>query len=160
MFEFESGLILWTCLSFGVLVILLYRFALPSIIKLLAEREKMISGSLAAASEAQKKAEEALAENKRQLMAMRQQADKMMEAARNEGDKMKVEIVDKAQKKAEFIIEQAKGELLHEKEKIVSQVRQEAAGLIAAASEKFLRRTLTPEDNRRIIDESLKDAGI
>jgi F-type H+-transporting ATPase subunit b len=158
MFEIETGLIFWTTVSFGILVGLLYYFALPPIIRFLEKREKLISDSISSAEENRKKGEEILALQKKELGRAGEQAGKILDAARAEGERMKGELITKAEKHADFILEQAKLDIRHEKEEIMSKVRQDTIGLIAAASGRLLGRVVTIKDHKRLIEKSIKEA--
>lgn len=156
MLEFEPGLMIWTCVSFGLLVILLYRVALPPLLTLLKEREASIALALAKMEENRKKADELMAQYKKQTAEFRQKADQIIQEAKIDGEKVKAVIIKKAENQAAELVAKVKQELVHEKDKIVNEVKKETAELVALASSKVLRRVITAEDNRTIVEESLK----
>lgn len=156
MFELESGLIFWTSISFGLLVLLLYRFALPPVIAMLEKREKMIADAIAQAEENRQKAENLVNDYQEQLREAQQHSSRLIEAAHQEALSLKAEIIEAAEKRAAYVGEQAKLELAHEKERLLQQVKQETIDLVISASSKLLRRVITVSDNRQIIEESLK----
>jgi F-type H+-transporting ATPase subunit b len=158
MFEIQSALIFWTSISFGILVVLLYRFALPPLIGFLEKREQMIADSISAAQENQKRSEDTLLENKKQLTLAQRQAERLLASAKEEGERLKGEVLERAENHARFVLEQARLDLVHEREKILDGVKKETVGLVAAAASKLLRRSINPQDNQRIIEESLKEA--
>lgn len=158
MLEFEPGLIIWTTISFGILVLLLYKAALPPLLALLAQREKNIADALSEAAANRLAAEKLIEEHRRKLAEIHQAADKILERSKSEGVKLKEEILARAEKQAELLSERARQDLSKEKDKIISEVREHTAEMVAAASAKLLRQKFSLEDNRRLIDESLKEA--
>ena len=158
MLEFEPGLIIWTTVSFGMLVLLLYKVALPPILTLLAEREKLVKDSIDQAVANRERSEGLLAEYRDKLARVSDQAEQMIQAAKAEGEKLRMEILERAEKQAEFIAEKSRQDLSREKDKIIAEVRQSTAELVALAAGKVMRRLIKPEDNRRLIEESLLEA--
>ncbi len=158
MLDFEPGLIIWTSVSFGLLVLLLYRVGVPALIAFIKEREKFISDTLANAADAKKQADEVLNENRRQLEHIQQQADRILTQAKAEGDKIKRETVSLAEKKAQLIVEQAQQELSQERDKLARDVRGKMAELLAAAAGKLLRRVVNVDEHHRLIDDCLAEA--
>ena len=158
MLEFEPGLIIWTTVSFGMLVLLLYKVALPPILTLLAEREKLVKDSIDQAVANRERSEGLLAEYRDKLARVSDQAEQMIQAAKAEGEKLRMEILERAEKQAEFIAEKSRQDLSREKDKIIAEVRQSTAELVALAAGKVIRRLIKPEDNRRLIEESLLEA--
>ncbi|MFH1386344.1 MAG: F0F1 ATP synthase subunit B [bacterium] len=155
MLEIETGLIFWTTVSFGMLVALLYKVALPPLLNFLAMREKMIADSIALAEANQKKTAELLEDQKKKYAQAHQSADQMVERAKEEGRQTKEGIITAASREADKIMEKARLELEREKDKIVASAKQEVVELVAMATGKVLRRVITPEDNRRLIEESI-----
>ena len=127
MLEFEPGLIFWTCVSFGLLLLMLYRYGVPAIIAFLKEREKFIADTLAQAADTKQQAEAVLTENRKQLEKVQEEADRILAQAKLEGDKLRSETVLKAEKKAQLIVEQAQQELSRQKDKLENDVRRSMA---------------------------------
>jgi F-type H+-transporting ATPase subunit b len=157
MFEFEPGLILWTSVSFGLLVLLLYRLGVPALIAFLAEREKYIAETLSDAADTAKRAEATLAENRKQLEQAQAQADRILAQAKLEGEKLKSETVAKAEKKAQLIVEQAQQELSQQKDKLTGEVKRAMAELLASAAGKLLHRVVSVDEHHKLIEQSLAE---
>lgn len=159
MFEVEPGLIFWTSVSFGLLVLLLYRWALPPIMAFLEQREKLIAGQLQAAAESQQQAAVLVEEQKKHLAQVRAQTEQIIDRAKQEGEKLQLASQAQADKRAELILERAKREIEQEKQKLITAVRQETAELVTLATGKLLRRLITPEQHHRIIEETITEAA-
>lgn len=158
MFEIETGLIFWTTVSFGLLVLVLYKLALPALVALLSQREKLIADSLLQVSKNQEKAEQLMAEYKLQLAEARKHADQILGQSRVEGEKLKQEILSRAEKQAQMVLDRSRQDLLAEKEKLSAGIRESVAQLVVAAAGRLMRKTITVDDHRHFIEESLKEA--
>lgn len=156
MLELETGLFFWTAVSFGILTVLLYKVALPPLLTFLAQREKMIADAIADAAANQSRSEELLVESKKKLAELHHTADKLIAQAREEGRQQREEIVAKADKQADLILERNRLELAREKDNMLRAIRSEVADLVVSAAGKVLGREVGSRDNRRIIEESLK----
>jgi F-type H+-transporting ATPase subunit b len=159
MFEIESGLIFWTAVSFGLLVLLLYRWALPPLTTFLKQREELIAGQLQAAAESKQQAAALVEEQKKHLSEMRVQAEQIIARAKQEGEKLQLASQAQADKRAELILERAKQEIEQEKQKLITAVRQETAALVTLAAGKLLRRVITPAQHHQIIEETIAEAN-
>ena len=158
MLEFEPGLLIWTTVSFGILVVLLYKVALPPLLAFLSQREKLITDTIAEARLNQKRSEDLLADYRRKLAEANRAADAILKKAREEGRSERAEILEKAGRQAEMILERSRQELAKEKEQIIAEVRGEVAGLVIRAASQVLRREVNPKDNQLIIEEAIKEA--
>ena len=156
MLELETGLFFWTVISFGILVVLLYRVALPPLLAFLAQREKMIADAISEAAENQRRSEELLNEHKKELAELHQSADKIIDQAKEEAHSAREEILSKADRQADIIMEKTRVEIAREKDKILQTVKGEVAEMVITAAGKILEREVTDKDNLKIIEESLR----
>ena len=159
MFEFNPGLMIWTSVSFVLLVGLLYRVALPPLLAFLESREKSIADSLARAAENQEKAEKLLAEHKQKITELHLTADRVITEAKNEGQKVRNEIIERANQQSDLILERAKQDLAREKLKLLGELKNEFSEIVTGAAGKILRREVKPEDEIEIIEEGLRGIG-
>lgn len=159
MFEFEPGLIIWTTVSFVVLVALLYRVGLPPLLAFLENREKVIADSLARAAESQEKAEKLLEEQKKRMVEMHVMADAVIADAKSEGQKVKDEIIERANQQSGLILERARHDLEREKGRLLGELRQEFSDAVIGTAGRILRREVRPEDEIQFIEEGLRKIG-
>lgn len=160
MFELETGLIFWNAVSFGILVLVMYLWALPPIVKCLNARENAIQQAIAGAEESGKKAQEALAAAKQRISDASATAQKIVDQAAIEAEKLKEEMVAAARKETERLTVKAKEELNREKAHIVSEVKRHAAELVMAAASKILRKEIDAEENSRLIADDIKECSM
>jgi F-type H+-transporting ATPase subunit b len=83
----------------------------------------------------------------------------IIEKAAKTGEKIKDDIVTKANEEAERTLEKAKAELNLEKEKALAMVRDEAATLAVLVASKVVGKAITLEDHERMITEFMNQVG-
>lgn len=155
MLDPNPGLIVWTIVTFVLLLIVLRKFAWKPLLKALHDRESSIRGSLDQAEGARAEAERILEENRRALARAGEESQKILSEGRALGEKLKQEIVDQANQQSRRIVEQARQEIERDKEKALSQLRGEVASLALQAAGRILNETLDEKKHRALIDESL-----
>lgn len=156
MFELETELIFWNTVSFAILVFIMYRWALPPLLKILRARQQTIADSLTAAAESQQRSAESVLAVKQKIAEANQNAQKIIKQATIEGDQLKQEIINASRKEAELMMVGAKEDLQREKNEIQSAVRAQTADLVIAAASRILGKKIDRAENERLIAESIK----
>jgi len=157
MLDINPGLILWTILTFLVLMVVLKKMAWKPLLHSLTAREERIRVALQQADEAQRAARELLEENKRQLARSEEESHKIIREGRELGEKLKAEIVDRANTASRHMVEQAKEEIRREREAALVQLRSEVADLAIVAAGKILDANLDTPKQRALVDGVLQD---
>jgi F-type H+-transporting ATPase subunit b len=157
MLEINSGLILWTILTFVIVLIILRKAAWKPLLGALAAREESIRASLREAADARAQAARLLEENKRQLAQAEEQSRRIIMEGRDMGDRLKGEILEKANATTRVMIEQAKEEIRREKDAALTQLRSEATDLVIAAAGKILDANLDTPKQRQLADAAIRE---
>ena len=157
MFDINPGLILWTIITFVVVLVILRRSAWKTLLAALTAREEKIRTSLEQAEHAQQEAARLLEENRKQLALADEQSQRIIRDGRDLGERLKAEILEKASTGARQIVEQAKDEIAREKEKALNQLRAEVADLAIGVAGKILDANLDSARHRQLIDAAIKD---
>ena len=157
MLEINSGLILWTILTFVIVLIILRKAAWKPLLGALAAREESIRASLREAEDARAQAARLLEENKRQLAQAEEQSRRIIVEGRDMGERLKGEILEKANASTRVMIEQAKEEIRREKDAALTQLRSEATDLVIAAAGKILDANLDTPKQRQLADAAIRD---
>jgi F-type H+-transporting ATPase subunit b len=157
MLEINPGLILWTIVTFIILLVVLRAVAWKPLLSALTAREERIRTSLQQADKAQQEAERLLEENKRQLAQAEEQSQRIMKEGREMGERLKTEIIQKADASAGHMVEQAKEEIRREKDAALAELRGEVADLAIMAAEKVLDANLDSPKQRQLVDSVIQD---
>ncbi|HSO99442.1 MAG TPA: F0F1 ATP synthase subunit B [Solirubrobacteraceae bacterium] len=151
------GLMLWTLLLFGLAVLILAKFAFPRISEALDKRQHAIEDSIDHAERIRHEADGLLEEYRERLREARQQAEEILERARKTADNHEYASQVDAKEQRERMMEQTRRDIETETRRAIQEIRSEVADLTVAATEKVTRKTLTEEDQRRLVEEALSE---
>ena len=159
IFRPEPGLIIWTLISFFILLILLKKVAFPPILQGMKKREETIKQQLDEAQKTKKEAETLMEDYKRQLAEARSEAQKIINEGKSLGENMRKEIVQKAQAESNQIVKRAQEEIELQKQKAILELQEKIADLSIMAATKIINKSLNTEDNRRLVEEYVSKVG-
>ena len=151
------GLMIWTLIVFGVSLYVLAKVAFPRIAEALDKRQKAIEDSIDTAERTRREADKLLEEYRERLTEARHQADDIVARARKAGEQQEADAVMKAKERREELLAQARRDIEAETRRAIQEIRAEVADLTVLATEKVTRKTLTAEDQRRLVEEALKE---
>ena len=151
--------LLVSLVSFGVLFLLMWKFALPPITKMLDDRAAKIKDSLEKAEETRVEAERLLDEYKAQLAEARLEANRVIEQGRKVAETMKDEIVAKANEERESILARAREEIQGEKRVALAELQASVAELSVAVAGRIIGTTLSASDHAALIEKYVAEVG-
>lgn len=154
-FSINPGLIIWTLVVFGILMVLLWRLAWPAILKSVEEREQRIQKQLADAARANAEAQRLLEEHKKTIAGARSEAQEMIAKGKAVAQKERELLLAKAREEYEALLARARKDIDAEKEKAIVALRREAVELSIAAAAKVIDANLDTEANRRLVTDYL-----
>ena len=141
-------------ISFSIVCFLLYRFAYGPVLRMLADRRRLIAESLANADKV--KAELARTETQRkEVMAQANaQATQFVEEARAAADVLLKKETKKAIAAAEEIIVKAHQAAAQDHARMLAELKQEVGRLVVQTTSAVTGKILTTEDQRRLAEET------
>ena len=151
------GLTVWTLVVFFVSWLILRKVAFPRIRQALDDRRKGINDSIDAAEAIRGEAEKVLAEYRERLAEARQQAEQIVQRARQTAEAQVREAHAEGESKREQLLAQAKRDIETQTRRSIDQIRREVADLTVLATEKVTRKTLTEADQRRLVQDALSE---
>jgi F-type H+-transporting ATPase subunit b len=148
----EFGLLIWTLVAFLIVLFILGKYAWPTIIKGLKEREASITDSLATAERVKAEMAQLKSENEALLAKAREERAQMLKEARDTKDKIINEAKEQAKIVSEKILADAQEAIERNKMAALIEVKNEIGLLVVGISEKILRRELQdrPEQEKYI----------
>jgi len=158
-FEVNFGLFFWTWFVFIVLFFALKRFAWPSMLKMVEERERKIEKQLQDAEHANAEAQRLLEEHKKQIAAARTEAQEILGKAKTVSQKERETLLAKAREEYDALLSRARKDIEAEKEKAIQALRREAVELSIAAASRVIEANLDTDANRRLVSEFLESLG-
>src|SRR5687768_11331338 len=151
------GLMLWTLVAFGVLLLLLRKLAFPRIAENLDKRQQAIEESIDHAERTKREADELLAEYRQRLTDARQQAEDIVARARKAAEVNERDSLEQARHTREELMAQTRRDIEAETRRAIQEIRSEVADLTVLATEKVTRKSLSDDDQRRLVEEALSE---
>src|SRR5215471_13547033 len=146
-------------ISFSIVCALLYFFAYKRVLAMLEERRQRIAEGLANSEKI--KAELARTEQQRlELMTQaNQQATKLIEEARAAAAKVQEKETQKAIAAAEQIISKAREAAAADHARMLAELKREVGRLVVQTTATVTGRVLTPEDQKRLVEETARQVS-
>src|ERR671919_733170 len=153
----ELGLMIWTLLLFGATLVILNKLVFPRISEALDRRSRAIEESIEHAERTKREADELLEEYRARLREAREQAEDIVVRARKASDSLQDQAKPDATKQREELLAATRRDIEAETRRALDEIRKEVADLTVIATEKVTRKSLTPDDHRRLIEEALRE---
>jgi F-type H+-transporting ATPase subunit b len=151
------GLMIWTLIVFLFTMYVLSKVAFPRIQEALDKRANAIRDSIEHAEKTRHEADKILEEYRARLKEAREQADEIVARARKAADTTKSQAADEGREKREELLAAARRDIEAETRRSLERIRREVADLTVLTTEKVTRKTLSGDDQKRLIDEALAE---
>jgi F-type H+-transporting ATPase subunit b len=151
------GLMIWTLIAFGISMWVLKKYAFPPIGEALEKRSRLIQDSIDHAEQTRQEADKLLEEYRARLKEAREQAEDIIVRSRKAAEQFEAESKEKAQKDHQEAMERTRREIEAETRRALDEIRKEVAELTIIATEKVARKSLTGDDQKRLIEEALSE---
>src|SRR4051812_11520471 len=149
------GLMIWTLVLFLFTMWVLSKVAFPKIQEALDKRASVINESIEAAERQRKESDELLAEYRARLAEAREQADDIMARARKSAETAEAEAAAQGKEKRDELVASANREIEAQTRRSLDEIRQQVADLTVLATERVTRKSLNPDDQKRLVEEAL-----
>lgn len=153
------GLMFWTLLIFGAFVFVLWKFALPQLLGAVKAREQALRDALDAAKRDREDAARILSEQRAQIEAARNDAQKIIADGRATAEKMRSQVLDETKKQQDELLARARRDIDAEKVKAIADLRREAVDLALRGASKVIEKNLDDATNRKFVDEFMTSVG-
>jgi F-type H+-transporting ATPase subunit b len=155
----EIGLLFWMCLSFGIVVFLLRKYAWKPILGSIQKREASIADALNESKKMRDEIASMKAGNEALMAQAREERELLLKEARDVRDKEIAQAKVKAKAEAEALLNRARAEIRVEKSAAVAEIKILVGELSVEIAEKILREKLSNDEAQRaLVDRMLKDA--
>ncbi len=144
-------------LAFIILLIAVFYFAYKPVKKLLKQRDEYVEGKIKNAEQREKESEKLLANANDKVKASRVEAMAIVEQAKEDANKERQAILDKAKEEKAAEIKRTKEEIAQEIEASKDEIHREIVSVALDASSKILEREVNKEDNEKLIDNFIDD---
>ena len=153
----NTGLTLWTIVTFLLLLLILRWKAWGPLMDALDARSKQIEESLSKAEKVTAEAEQQAEKNEAILQKARKEAQKIVTKAREAGDKLKHKLEKDGKDQYDNMLGKAKDQINAEKQKAMNEIKSTVVDIAIQASEKVIKRNLNNEDNKKMIEQTVDE---
>ena len=140
---------LWTVIAFVLLLAVLLKFAWKPILTGLKARQDHIENEIKTAEGTRKQAEDTLQDYK-------QRGLRIIEDATAAAQQSQRELIDETRKETELIKTRAQDDIRHAMTAASDRLWNDASDMLLLLGKEVLGRTLTPQDNERLIREAVE----
>ena len=158
-FGFNWWLFLSQCISFAIVAFLLQKFAYKPIINVLEERRQRIREGLENAERIKRELAEAEKRYQDILTNANTEAQRMIEEARASAGAVAERRTQQAISEAEGIIVKAREATQLEHDRMLSELKREVGRLVIDTTSKVTGKVLSPEDQRRLSEETARQVA-
>jgi F-type H+-transporting ATPase subunit b len=144
-------------ISFSIVCLILYLFAYKPVLKMLAERQKIIAQGLENSEKI--KAELAKTEAQRQevIAQANAQAKQFIQESRTAAARLREQETQKAIGAAEQIMAKARDAAASDHTRMLAQLKREVGRLVVQTTAAITGKVLTTEDQRRLAEQTAKE---
>jgi F-type H+-transporting ATPase subunit b len=149
----DTGLMIWTSVTFLILLVILSKFAWKPMVQNLSDREAGIRKAIDDAQAARSAAEQLKTQYEKELANGQEKVQALIARATADAQKVRETMLKDAEAEALRLSAAARAQIEEEKNKVMRDLRKEVAHLSVLAAEKLVRHTV----NAKVQDEILQD---
>jgi len=155
----DGGLMIWTLIVFGLLFLILKRYAWPQILGAVEAREKKLEDQIAETARLQEEARRLVEQNQKALADGRGQATALLAEAKLQAERERAAAVAGTKAEQDELLARARREISAERDRAIKELRAEAVDLSLAAASKLVGERLDREADRKLVTSYLSSLG-
>jgi F-type H+-transporting ATPase subunit b len=137
----------------------LAKFAFKPIAQALDRRGETIKKSIEDVEKQRAEAKKLMEDYQQQVAEARGEAGKIIEEARQLGDRVRKEVVEKANSEASAVAQRAQEEIQRQKEKGIQEMKDTVAALSVQIASKVIEKEVNEATHRQLVENLIKDLG-
>ncbi|HVM54782.1 MAG TPA: F0F1 ATP synthase subunit B [Acidimicrobiales bacterium] len=155
----EWNEVIWGGISFTILLLALYKFALPGLKGMMEQRTERIRADLDEADKAKTEADRIRQEYSAQLADAKAEAGRIIEEARQAADSVRRDLTQRAEQEAAELRQRNAEQLDAERARLMSEMQGQVAALAIELAEKVVEANLDRDTNTRLIESYIQQVG-
>ena len=157
LIQVTPGLMIWTIVCFLATFFFLKKFAFGRIQAMIDARRDRIEQAIAEADHARDEARNLLEEHRKLIGQAKSESEEILAEARRIADSQRERVRAETEEDRQRRLEETRRQIEQATHQALGQIRDEVGKLSLLAAEKITRKSLTSDDQRRLIDEALAD---
>jgi len=155
--DVKPGLIIWTWITFIIVLVLLRKYAWGPLLSAVDSREKNIINAIESAKHERAEAQKLLVEQKLAITQARQEAAEAVRKTQSDMEKLREELMAKARKESEELKVDARRSIEEERARAINEIRVEAVKLSIQVAEKLLSERLDDAKHQQLAQQFVAD---
>ena len=155
--EINWGLQIWVIATFVVMMGLLAKLSFKPIGEALERRGSTIKAALDEAEKSRADAKKLMEDYQKQIAEARAEAAKVIEEARQLGEKVRKDVVDKATVEASAVVSRAQEEIVRQKDKGIQEMKDTIASLSVQIASKVIEKEVNEATHKQLVENLIKD---
>jgi F-type H+-transporting ATPase subunit b len=151
----NGGLMVWTLVIFVLLWVILSKFAFKPITKAVEDRERALQDAIDAAQRDREQAAKLLTEQRTQIEAARDEAQRIIVEGRSTGEQLRAKMLEETRTEQQDLLERARREIGAERDRAIAELRRETVDLAIAGASKVIEKNMDDASNRKIVESFL-----
>ena len=147
---------IFSLIIFGLLLLVLWKYAWGPIMQGLEKREKSIAKDIDDARTANEKAQAVLAQYEQKMQAAAEETSRMMTEARADAERARQRIVEEANAEAQRQRDRAVAEINAARDAAVRDLAERSVDSAVTLAGNLVGKELRPDDHQRLIEQSLE----
>jgi F-type H+-transporting ATPase subunit b len=160
LIDVVPGLMVWTIITFLIVLWVLRRFAFAPIQRLIDERRDRIREALDEADKARTEARDLRELTQKEREQAKLEREQILDEARRQSQRLAEQARERADADLKEALEKNREELAAENQRLREQIRRDVVELTLYASEKVTGKVLDQDDQRRLIEETIEEADV
>jgi F-type H+-transporting ATPase subunit b len=146
-------------ISFSIVCAVLYKFAYRRILAMLEQRRQQIALGIANAEKIKAELDKTESQRMEVMAQAHAQGSRFIEEARAAAARVQQEETEKAIAAAERIMAKAREAAAQDHDRMLAELKREVGNLVVQATTLVTGKILTPEDQRRLAEETSKQVA-
>lgn len=155
LLDVNPGLMIWTVVTFILLLLILKKVAWKPILEALDKREIEIKNSLEQAENAKEEARKILEENQANLAKAEEESKKIIEQSRTYAESLKEQLMKESKEQAKRLIDDAGEEIQRKKDAAFEELKEQIAELAVNAAERIMKENIDVNKNKELVNKYL-----
>jgi F-type H+-transporting ATPase subunit b len=154
--DIDFGLTLWTIVLFVLFAVVMTKLGWGPLLQAIEVRENAIRGAVDSAQKAHTEAQALLAQHQGMLREAGREREDIIKRAMKDAEQLKADLSARAKAESDQMVQRARDQIEREKGQAVLELRAQVADLAVQAASKIVTSSLTPEAQRKLVDDFLK----
>jgi F-type H+-transporting ATPase subunit b len=148
---------IWTIVCFLAVLFVLKRYAFGPVQQMIDARRERIQSAIDEADASRAEARALLEEHKKLIGQAKTESEEILSEARRIADAQRERVKLETEEDRQRRLEETRRQIEQATQQALGQIRDEVGKLSLLAAEKITRKSLTGDDQKRLIDEALSE---